>query len=80
LNAGKYRAIAFRRNVRAVQFDYRIGGSAFGRVEEIRDLGVRLYSRTTLSCHIESVISKSSRMVGFIKRVSREFIIIKVVY
>jgi hypothetical protein len=56
-----------------VQFDYRIGGSAFGRVEEIRDLDVLLDSRMTFSCHIEAVISRSSRMLGFIKRVSREF-------
>jgi hypothetical protein len=73
LNAGKFGAISFLRNVRAVQFEYRIGGRALGRVEEIRDLSVLLDSKMTLLSHIEAVISKSSRMLVFIKRVSREF-------
>jgi hypothetical protein len=50
-----------------VQFDYPIGENAFGRVEEIRDLGVLLDSRKTFLCHIEAVISKSSRGFGFHK-------------
>jgi hypothetical protein len=57
--------------VRSVQFVYRIGGSALGRVEEIRDLGMLLDSKMTFLCHIEVVISKSTRMLGFIKCVSR---------
>jgi hypothetical protein len=73
LNPRKCEAISFRRNVGAVQFDYRIGGSALGRVEEIRDLGVLLDSRMTFLCHIAAVISKSSKMLGFIKHYSREF-------
>jgi hypothetical protein len=67
-----------RKNLRrsrfvAVQFDYPIDGSDFGRVEEIRDLGVLLDSRMAFLCYIGAVIFKSSRMLGFIKRVSREF-------
>jgi hypothetical protein len=48
--------MSFRRNVRAVQFDYRIGGSALGRVEEIKDLGVLFDSMMTILSHIEVVI------------------------
>jgi hypothetical protein len=73
LNVGKCRAISFRRNVRHVLFDYRISGSTLRCNEEIRDLGVLLDSKMTFLCHIEAVITKSSRMLGFIKRVSREF-------
>jgi hypothetical protein len=43
--------------VRPVQFDYRIGGSGLGCVEEIRDLGVLLDSKMTFLCHIEAIIS-----------------------
>jgi hypothetical protein len=53
--------------------DYHIGESALGRFEEIRDLGLFLDSKMTFLCHIEVVISKSSRMLGFIKSISREF-------
>jgi hypothetical protein len=42
--------------VRAVQFDYRIGGNALGRVEKIRDLGVLLDSWMTFLCHIEAIL------------------------
>jgi hypothetical protein len=73
LNAGKCKAISFRRNLRAVQFDYLIGGSALGRVEEIKNLGVLFDLKMTFLSHIKAVISESSRMLDFIKRVWREF-------
>jgi hypothetical protein len=53
LNAGKYRAISFHQNVWLFQFDNRIGGSALGRDEEVRDLGVLLDSKMAFLSHIE---------------------------
>jgi hypothetical protein len=39
----------------------------------INDLGVLFDNRMTLVNHIESIVSKSAEMFGFIKRISREF-------
>jgi hypothetical protein len=37
------------------------------------DLGVLVDSRMIFVDHIRSIVSKSARMLGFIKRFSREF-------
>jgi hypothetical protein len=52
--------------MRLIEFVYSIDETTLQRVEEIKDLGV-------IMPHIEAFISKSSRMLGFIKRISREF-------
>jgi hypothetical protein len=62
LNAGKCKSISFSR-----------GDSDLERVDVINDLGVLVDSKMTFVNHIESIVSKSARMLGFIKRVSREF-------
>jgi hypothetical protein len=38
----------------------------------VNDLGVLVDNRMTFVNHIESIVSKSARMLGFIKRISRE--------
>jgi hypothetical protein len=52
---------------------YVIGDSDLERVDVIIDLGVLIDSRVTFVNHIELILSKSARMLGFIKRISREF-------
>jgi hypothetical protein len=42
-------------------------------VDVINYLSVLVDSRMTFVNHIESIVSKSARMLGFIKRISREF-------
>jgi hypothetical protein len=56
-----------------VLFQYFIGDSVLERVDVIIDLGVLIDSRMTFVNHIELIVSKSPRMLGFIKRISREF-------
>jgi hypothetical protein len=43
------------------------------RIDEIKDLGVIMDGKMSFLPHIEAIISKSSRMLGFIKRISRDF-------
>jgi hypothetical protein len=73
LNAGKCKSISFRRNMRPIEFVYSINGTALKRVDEIKGLGVIMDGKMTFLPHIEAIISKSSRMMGFIKRISRDF-------
>jgi hypothetical protein len=56
-----------------LEFVYSINGTALEMVDEIKDLGVIMDGRMSFLPHIEAIISKSSRMLGFIKRISREF-------
>jgi hypothetical protein len=64
--------VCFSRS-KPVMFQYVIGDRDLERVDVIKDLGVLLDSRMTFGNHIESIVSKSARMFGFIKRISREF-------
>jgi hypothetical protein len=73
LNAGKCKSISFRHNMRSIEFVYSTNGTALERVDEIKDRGVIMDGRISFLPHIEAIISKSSRMLGFIKRISREF-------
>jgi hypothetical protein len=54
-------------------FQYVIGDSDLERVDVINDLGVLFDNWMTFVIHIESNVSKSARMLGFIKRISRGF-------
>jgi hypothetical protein len=73
LNAGKCKSTSFRRNMWPIEFVYSINGTAHERVDEIKDFGVIMDGRMSFWPHIEAIISKSSRMLGFIKRISIAF-------
>jgi hypothetical protein len=73
LNAAKCKSISFNRNKKPIGFDYPIEGYELEHVEEIRDLGVIFDTRMSFLSHVETIISKSARMLGFIERISREF-------
>jgi hypothetical protein len=73
LNAGKWKSILFSRGLKPVIFQYVISDSDLERVDVINDLGVLVDSTMTSLNHIESIVSKSAGMLGFIKRILREF-------
>jgi hypothetical protein len=52
---------------------FRIGDHEFERFEEIEDLGAYLDSRIMVLNHIKTIIAKSAKMLGFIKRILKEF-------
>jgi hypothetical protein len=68
LNAEKCKSIWFSCGSKPVMFQYIIGDSDLKRC-----LGVLVDSKMTFVNHIESIVLKSARMLGFIKRISREF-------
>jgi hypothetical protein len=73
LNWNKCKTITFSRFKNPIKHDYRIGGHGLERVEEFKDLGVYMDSKMTFLSHIEAITAKSERMLGFIKRISKEF-------
>jgi hypothetical protein len=71
LNAAKCRSIFLNINKKPIGFDYRIGGNELRTL--IKDLDIILDTRMSFLSHVETIISKSARMLGFIKHISREF-------
>jgi hypothetical protein len=54
-------------------FKYHIGGHILEHVEKIKDLGVILDTRMSFLSHVETIISKSARILSLIKHISGEF-------
>jgi hypothetical protein len=68
LNAGICKSISFfRGGSKPVMFQYVISNNDLERVDVINDLGVLVDNRMTFVNHIESIVSKSARMLCFIK-------------
>ena len=73
LNVNKCKVESFSRKRNVVNYDYRIAQQIVPRYEVVSDLGVVLDSKMTMNMHVDHIIKKSMRMLGFIKRFSKEF-------
>jgi hypothetical protein len=52
LNVGKFKTITFARSRHPVEFSYMLGGTVFGRVSSINDLGVIMDEKFTFSEYV----------------------------
>lgn len=73
LNIKKCKSMSFQNSSNSIVFDYFVNESLLERVNEISDLGVIFESSLRFDKHIEYVVSKSYKTVGFILRSCREF-------
>lgn len=73
LNLDKCSVITFSRKVHPVNYNYALNNSEIRRVNEIRDLGVLMDSKLSFVPHIDNILDKSFRQLGFILRVSKPF-------
>ena len=58
---------------RDVVHDYSIGPILLKRIYVMKDLGVYFKPNLNFNYHISKITSKSMQMLGFIKRVTRDF-------
>lgn len=73
LNADKCYQISFTRNKNIIPTQYKIGDTDLKIVDLIRDLGVHIDSKLTFVRHVDFIISKASKMLGFMLRNSKPF-------
>jgi hypothetical protein len=73
LNLGKCKSMSFSRSRFTRYFRYELSGHRLGSVDSICDLGVVLDSMLNFTSHIDSLIVKASRMLGYIRRIGKEF-------
>ena len=57
--------------------NYSLYGSRLQRVSSVKDLGITLTSDLNFKNHINSIVSKSYKMVGFLKRTCKSFSSVK---
>lgn len=73
LNANKCNHIMFSRN--RVIFDniFNIGDNVVQKVTTIKDLGVTLDVKLSFEAHIDNIVNKAFKMLGFILRSTKDF-------
>jgi hypothetical protein len=71
LNVDKCNTIRFTRGKDPIKYHYKLGDSELKVVDEVKDLGVVLDDGLTFRGHYERIISRASRMLGFISRVTK---------
>ena len=73
LNSAKCSHIKFTRKHNPIQSSYAIEHYTLTEVEEQRDLGIVIDSKLSFTSHIDSVVKRSSQLLGFITRNTRSF-------
>ena len=73
LNPSKCSVITYTRKRAVVATTYTLMGQVLPRCNTIRDLGVYQDSKLLFDTHIDSIVKKSSKLLGFIMRLSKCF-------
>lgn len=74
VNIKKCKRMLFSRQINPfVNFNYYIDGNIIENVTVMKDLGVTLDAKLSYVAHIDNIVSKSNRMLGFVKRSTEQF-------
>lgn len=70
--------ITFTRKVKIIKFKYFIKRHELEQVDTVRDLGVIHDSKLTYERHVDHIVKKAYRTMGFVLRASSQFTNLKV--
>lgn len=73
LSIEKCQVISYGRKRSPIRFPYELSGTTLERVKCVRDLGVTLDEKLTFNCHLNDVISRANKQLGFVLKVSSGF-------
>ena len=73
LSIGKCKVLSLFRKSNPIMYEYRIDDIALGRVREFRDLGVIITENLCFNKHVTVMVSKAYSMLGFMKRICKQF-------
>jgi len=73
LNDDKCNVISFTRRKSLIEYDYRLLNISLERCDSVTDLGVILDYELSMKLHVDYIVSKAMRLLGFIKRFGKEF-------
>lgn len=73
LNFDKCKRITLTRKFIPIDFAYQLNENVVNKVEFITDLGVIVDKKLTFNLHIESIVNRANKLLGFIKRFSADF-------
>lgn len=73
LNPNKCSQITFTRKTKSIESQYFINGMGLKTAEVIRDLGVLFDKKLTFIPHIDNIVTRASRVLGFVIRNGKFF-------
>lgn len=73
LNPAKCSIISFSRKHSPIHVEYYLNGTQIPRVDHVNDLGVILDAKLTYKQHISHIVSKASRQLGLLFRMTKKF-------
>lgn len=73
LNIAKCKYVQFTRKVAPLQVQYYIDGNLVEKVAFIKDLGVFFDSKLSYIMHIDNIVARANKLLGFINRSTRSF-------
>lgn len=73
LNPSKCSVVTFTRKKNTISSHYTLKGQKISKCDKIRDLGVIFDSKLLFDEHVDSIVKKASRALGFVMRMSSCF-------
>lgn len=73
INIGKCSFVSLTRKKIPTKFQYQINGIQITKVDSIKDLGVTIDEKLSFSEHVDKIVGKAYKSLGFILRVCRPF-------
>jgi hypothetical protein len=73
LNPSKCSVITFSKSKNLSRFIYDLNGDELTRTDQVKDLGVILDTELNLKAHINAIVGKAFKQLGFILRQSKDF-------
>jgi hypothetical protein len=73
LNVKKCKCISFSRKLNVINYDYKFDSKDIVRCDVINDLGVMLDNKLMFNVHIDYIVGKAMKCLGFVKRFGKEF-------
>ena len=73
LNVSKCFVVRFHRVKQTIQFDYSLNDTSLESKSEVKDLGVYFDSNLNFNFHVNFIVNKALKLLGFIKRILQDF-------
>ena len=75
LNVLKCKCISYSRkqNLNQIVYNYEIDGVAIGRCKVMNDLGVLIDDKLNMNEHVDFIVNRAKRLLGFVKRQAKCF-------
>lgn len=80
LNIDKCKHMSFSRQLNPTNFNYHIGGNRIEIVTCMKDLGVYMDRKLSYRYHVDHIVTKANKLLGFISRTTRSFSNLRSIY